>query len=133
MIVDGDGERAFRPLQAGGFLIAWDERGANVPTRSTPITELMERLNAPEEYLGLIATNAETTLSVWAFLIRYRCLRYNVGCRGVAAGPPAGAQPDTQTAFVIDGRLPASDSADPAPGPAQESRPGLPAYAQVGP
>jgi hypothetical protein len=34
----------------------------------------------PAEYTGLVVSNAETTLTAYAFLAGYRCARYGVGC-----------------------------------------------------
>jgi hypothetical protein len=75
--------RVYRPLQVGGFYAAWSAGwiGGRVPTRqSEAIDSVQSTLDMPREYEGFIASNAETTLAAYAFLVRYRCLRYAVGC-----------------------------------------------------
>ena len=78
----------YRPGQAGGFFTAYDaEHRAGTPdsVARAQIDLVASRLDIRREYLGELATNAETTLVVHAFLVRYRCARFGVGC----AGPPA--------------------------------------------
>lgn len=75
----------YRPAAVGSFYLNWDRRlrlslGRSVPGRSLA-RGLYQRLDMPPEYRGLIASNAETTLTAYAFLVRYRCERYGVGCR----------------------------------------------------
>lgn len=72
-----------QPLQAGGFAIAWrDERVLGFSTRwlQQKQDEAISSLAMPREYTGFIASNAETTLAAYAFLVRYRCRRYGRGC-----------------------------------------------------
>jgi hypothetical protein len=74
----------YRPLQAGGYYSVWDEEWTNAQTFS-PITrlvrsQLLNPLEMPTEWSGIISSSAEATLAAFAFLLRYRCLRYGVGC-----------------------------------------------------
>jgi hypothetical protein len=75
----------YRPAALGSFYLNWDRGrrlalGRSVPGRSLA-RGLYERLDMPPEYRGVIASNAETTLTAYAFLVLYRCERYGVGCR----------------------------------------------------
>jgi hypothetical protein len=75
----------YRPAAVGSFYLNWDRGlrlslGRSVPGRSLA-RGLYERVDMPPEYRGLIASNAETTLTAHAFLVLYRCERYGVGCR----------------------------------------------------
>jgi hypothetical protein len=72
-----------RPQEAGGFYTRVSAAGfAGEPPSF--VSEQMDRvasaLDIRPEYVGDISTNAETTLVVYAFLVRYRCARYDVGC-----------------------------------------------------
>ena len=74
----------YRPAAVGSFYLNWDRGlrlslGRSVPARSLA-RGLYERLDMQPEYRGLIASNAETTLTAYAFLVLYRCERYGVGC-----------------------------------------------------
>ncbi|MGX6449330.1 hypothetical protein ACVU7I_14880, partial [Patulibacter sp. S7RM1-6] len=74
-----------RPLEAGGFAIAWRRNGLigfspSVVSRS--LDRLTNELSMPREYVGFVASNAETSMAAYAFLARYRCARFGTGCRG---------------------------------------------------
>jgi hypothetical protein len=91
--MEADGRRYYRPLNAGGFYTVWDSEFQNSQSFSFfgefLREELLEPLNMPPEFTGVIPSNAETTIAAVAFLARYRCQRYGVGC-GTARGfgPP---------------------------------------------
>jgi hypothetical protein len=57
-----------------------------VPGRAL-VRGLYEQLDMPPEYRGVIPSNAETTLTAYAFLVRYRCERYGKGCRAPSTAP----------------------------------------------
>ena len=46
---------------------------------------LNELLNMPDEYRGVLVSDMETTLDTYAFLVLYRCKKYDIGC---AVGVP---------------------------------------------
>lgn len=74
-----DGKTLVRPVQAGAFPIFWDTNHRFVPT--TGLTQVAtEMLSMPPEYAGVAASNSETTLDGYAFLVNYRCVRFAVGC-----------------------------------------------------
>lgn len=78
-----------QPLQAGGFAIAWRRDsllGFSDRWIQQKQDEAIASLAMPQEYTGFIASNAETTLAAYAFLVRYRCRRYGAGCGGQFAG-----------------------------------------------
>jgi hypothetical protein len=84
-LVRTGGATYYRPAAIGSFYLNWDRDlrlslGRSVPGRSLA-RGLYERLDMEPEYRGLIASNAETTLTGYAFLVLYRCERYGVGCR----------------------------------------------------
>lgn len=77
-------QRYFRPANAGGFYTLWTTQwvGGTEPTPKAAATDwLLKRLDMPTEYESIIPANAETVLAAYAFLKRYRCARYNVGCQ----------------------------------------------------
>lgn len=78
-IVATDQGRYYRPAARGGFLLGWDRSYHEVLTKSLP-SRLADTFEMPPEYTGVIASNSETTLTAYAFLSLYRCLRYSVGC-----------------------------------------------------
>jgi hypothetical protein len=74
----------YRPVQIGAFLAAWNEDNA-FTAPSNPLAAFGPLAVAtshpmPPEYRGVQASNSETTFDAWAFLTRYRCARYGVGC-----------------------------------------------------
>lgn len=79
-----------RPLQVGGFAIAWRPGGLlgfSPKLLSRSIDRAADALSMPKEYTGFVASNAESALAAYAFLVRYRCRKYAVGCRGQFAMP----------------------------------------------
>ena len=68
-----------RPTAAGSFYLAWDHR-LRAHISASLADDLSRRFNMPAEYTGLVVSNAETTLTAYAFLAGYRCARYGVGC-----------------------------------------------------
>jgi hypothetical protein len=73
-----------RPLEAGGFAIAW-RRSMLVGFSPKLLARSQDRaaneLSMPSEYVGFVASNAETAMADYAFLVRYRCWKYAAGCR----------------------------------------------------
>ena len=87
-LVRTSGSTYYRPAAVGSFYLNWDRGlrlslGRTVRGRSLA-RGLYERLDMAPEYRGVIASNAETTLTAYAFLVLYRCERYDVGCRARA-------------------------------------------------
>jgi hypothetical protein len=81
-----------RPLQVGGFAIAWrpgGRLGFSPKLLARSIDRAADALSMPKEYTGFVASNAESALAAYAFLVRYRCRKYAVGCRGQFAMPRA--------------------------------------------
>jgi hypothetical protein len=77
----------YRPDQAGGFFTHVDADGrSGEPDSFTrqQMSRLAGVLDIRPEYVGEIATNAETTLAAYAFLVRYRCARFGAGCEGLS-------------------------------------------------
>lgn len=72
----------YRPDQVGGFYthVSGDESGEPSSFTRRQMSSLAAALDIRPEYAGEIATNAETTLATYAFLVRYRCARYGTGC-----------------------------------------------------
>ena len=75
---------AYRPAHIGSFPVYWDNRFQFVPPSAPMIAGAAlvatgQTLMEPE-YMGILPSNSESTFDGWAFLVRYRCLRYNVGC-----------------------------------------------------
>jgi hypothetical protein len=75
----------YRPIQNGSFPVAWDKEGYFVaPSDPTliggPVMLLTGKFSMPPEYRGVQASNTETSIDAWAFLVRYRCAKYGVGC-----------------------------------------------------
>lgn len=68
----------FRPLQTGAIPLAWNRQGQFVSGESTVYKIVGWFLNMHPEYLGPIPTNAETQADGLAFLLQYRCQKYNV-------------------------------------------------------
>jgi hypothetical protein len=78
----------YRPDQAGGFFthVAADGRSGEPDSFTRQqMSRLADVLDIRPEYVGEIATNAETTLAAYAFLVRYRCARFGTGCQGLLA------------------------------------------------
>jgi hypothetical protein len=75
---------AYRPALRGGFLSYWDAEHRYL--KPTGVVQAMaDRFNMPPEYLGLRPTDSETGFDAYAFLVLYRCARYEVGCKLVGA------------------------------------------------
>jgi hypothetical protein len=76
----------YRPALRGGFLSYWDRDRRYL--RPNGIAQSMaDRFNMPPEYLGVRPTDSETGFDAYAFLVLYRCARYQVGCKLVGATP----------------------------------------------
>ncbi len=79
-----------QPLQAGGFAISW-RRGMVLGFSSKFVAQkqddVVQDLAMPKEYDGFVASNAETSMAAYAFLVRYRCRRFGAGCTGQFARP----------------------------------------------
>jgi putative flippase GtrA len=74
----------YRPAAIGSFYLKWD-RGDQLsfphPGASQSLIGLLYKsFDMPAEYDGIIPSNAESTLTAYAFLVVYRCERYRVGC-----------------------------------------------------
>jgi hypothetical protein len=79
------GQGAFyRPAAAGSFLFAWDAKLHAYLDKSLT-AKVTAALSMPPEYTGIVASNSETSITAYAVLAAYRCLRYHVGCSGLAA------------------------------------------------
>lgn len=76
--------RAYRPAHIGAFPTYWDQNGNFAPPTPSFLTgtalALLGDTGMPPEYVGILPSNSETTLDGWAFLVRYRCLKYGAGC-----------------------------------------------------
>jgi hypothetical protein len=73
----------YRPDQVGGFFthVAGDGRSGEPDSFTRQqMSTLADILDIRPEYVGEIATNAETTLAAYSFLVQYRCARFGVGC-----------------------------------------------------
>jgi hypothetical protein len=78
---------AYRPALRGGFLSYWNRDRRYL--RPTGVAQAVaDRFNMPPEYLGLRPTDSETGFDAYAFLVLYRCARYQVGCKLVGAASP---------------------------------------------
>lgn len=71
----------FRPGQIGGQLLAWDRIPYNGSyyyslAPKTFLSELVDMFSMPNETLGDIVSNAETTFSFWATMRLYQYYRY---------------------------------------------------------
>jgi hypothetical protein len=70
----------YRPAARGSFYLGWNT--ARMLSSGSTLEKLVHALfDMPSEYLGLVPSNSETTLTAYAFLKLYRCERYGVGCR----------------------------------------------------
>ena len=81
-----------RPATVGSFYLNWD-RARRLRLGRSGVARLLvgvlySNLDMAPEYRGVIPSNAETTLTAYAFLTLYRCQRFRVGC-----GKPSGASP----------------------------------------
>ena len=76
----------YRPALRGGFLSYWD-RDRRYLRPSGIAQSVADRFNMPPEYLGVRPTDSETGFDSYAFLVLYRCARYQVGCELVSASP----------------------------------------------
>lgn len=76
--------RAYRPAHTGAFPTYWDRDGNFTPPAPSFVTTtalaLLGDTGMPPEYVGILPSNSETTLDGWAFLVRYRCLKYHADC-----------------------------------------------------
>ncbi|MCH6471551.1 hypothetical protein [Sinomonas terrae] len=71
-----------RPVQAGAFPSYWDAEHRFVPTSG--LTEwATDMLSMPPEYAGAVVSDSETTFDGYAFLVTYRCARFDLGCPGM--------------------------------------------------
>ena len=74
----------YRPVYTGGFIAYWDNKGYFRPPDASIlgalVLTLIDESAMPPEYLGVIPSNSETAFDGWAFLVRYRCLKYGVKC-----------------------------------------------------
>jgi hypothetical protein len=89
-LVRSDRGTYYRPATVGSFYLGWD-RGRKLRLQRSGVSEslvgaLYASFDMAPEYRGIIPSNAETTLTAYAFLTLYRCQRYRVGC-----GKPSGA------------------------------------------
>jgi hypothetical protein len=76
----------YRPHEAGGFYthVSADRRAGEPPSFTRrQLDNLASAFDIRPEYVGDISTNSETTLVVYAFLLRYRCARFAVACGAV--------------------------------------------------
>ncbi|HET6747593.1 MAG TPA: hypothetical protein VFH06_05810 [Candidatus Saccharimonadales bacterium] len=75
---------AYRPVQNGSFPVYWDTNGKFAPPKGSFLSgvtmALIGEASMPAEYVGIAPSNSETTFDAWAFLVRYRCLKYHTGC-----------------------------------------------------
>ncbi len=75
---------AYRPTQTGAFPVSWDQSAQFAPPKtslaSTAALTVIGKAAMPAEYVGISPSNSETTFDAWAFLVRYRCLKYATGC-----------------------------------------------------
>ena len=78
------GHKAYRPAHTGAFPTYWDHDGRFAPPPPSFTNETALRMvgstGMPPEYVGILPSNSETTMDGWAFLVRYRCLKYGVAC-----------------------------------------------------
>jgi hypothetical protein len=75
---------AYRPALRGGFLSYWN-RDRRYLKPGGVAQAVADRFNMPPEYLGLRPTDSEAGFDAYAFLVLYRCARYEVGCKLVGA------------------------------------------------
>jgi hypothetical protein len=78
-LIRSTGQTWLRPAQAGAFPIFWNEQHQFIPLGG-PMQAATDLLSMPPEYAGLIVSDSETTFDGWAFLVTYRCARFNIGC-----------------------------------------------------
>jgi hypothetical protein len=74
----------YRPAARGSFVVGWDKTLRAYLTESLT-SKVTHNLSMPPEYTGIIASNNETTITAYAFLVAYRCVRYHVRCEGLGA------------------------------------------------
>jgi len=83
----------YRPVNVGGFLLAWDADGKFVdPSKgSTALGVLgagvLSEVSMAAEYRGFSPSNSETTFDGLFFLLHYRCLKFDVGCKNIGFKP----------------------------------------------
>lgn len=84
-LIATNGGPYFRPTAVGGFIESWDNLGrANL--LGSLFGKVSQAFSMSSEYRGVLVTNQETTAAVSGFLLRYRCLRFEVGCGAAEAG-----------------------------------------------
>jgi hypothetical protein len=83
-VVRGADRVVYRPALRGGFLSYWN-RDRRYLKPGGVAQAVADRFNMPPEYLGVRPTDSETGFDAYAFLALYRCARYQVGCKLVAA------------------------------------------------
>jgi len=74
-----DDKVAFRPPLRGGFYTYWN-RQLRFERPDGVVQAAVDRLGMPLEYLGLVASDSETSFDAYAFLVLYRCVKYGAGC-----------------------------------------------------
>jgi hypothetical protein len=79
LVSRADAGPLLRPAAAGSFYVAWDRR-LRLASTAGAISKLSDSFNMPPEYRGAIASNSETSLTAYAFLSLYRCVRFGAGC-----------------------------------------------------
>jgi hypothetical protein len=70
----------YRPVQRGGFYLSWDSLFRFDQEKGIFYRGANQLINMPSEYLGMLATNMETTADAYAFLVLYRCAKYGSNC-----------------------------------------------------
>jgi hypothetical protein len=92
-IVRSDGRAFYRPVSIGSFYLGWDH-ALRLSSGGAFVAPVHAHFDMPAEYIGVIPSNAETTLTAYAFLVRYRCERFGVGCSAISAehGPSHGVR-----------------------------------------
>jgi hypothetical protein len=78
-IIHADQGPFYRPAAAGSFYLGWDHDDRAHLTDSL-LSKVTNELNMPPEYTGIITSNSESTITAYAFLVAYRCVRYDTGC-----------------------------------------------------
>lgn len=75
---------AYRPAHIGSFPVYWDDHFRFVPPKAPAVAGAAllatGQTAMPPEYLGILPSNSESTFDGWAFLVRYRCVKYHTNC-----------------------------------------------------
>lgn len=90
-VIQTDRGSFYRPAAEGSFYYAWD-KGDRADLDASPGDKVVDQFNMPPEYTGILVSNAETTITAYAFLVDYRCVRYRIGCDGSSAWATASGQ-----------------------------------------